>query len=187
MSDTEDSDRRTETSGNEFNEALEGMNEAVAASMERNLEVQAAFLESMTDAFLGSVPEEEQIEDGIEGYMSASEVWIEAAEQAAEATADTFEGEEFDPETFRDIWLRAANESLGELTSTEAFAAANGELVGAMLERRQELDEMTQDSLAQAGFATQEDVSEVAERLVELERRQHDVERKLDRVLEALE
>lgn len=187
MSNTEDTDWLAEMSGEEFDEALAAMNEAVATSMERNLEAQAAFMESMSDAVLGSVPDEDQIADGIEGYNRASEVWLEAAEQAFEATTDSLEGEEVDLETYRDIWLRAANDSISELVSTDAFAAANGQLVQAMLERQQEFDEVTQDSLAQAGFATQDDVSEVAERLIELERRQHDVERKLDRILEAVE
>jgi BMFP domain-containing protein YqiC len=46
---------------------------------------------------------------------------------------------------------------------------------------------VTQDTVAQMGMATRDDVEEVGERLVELERRQHDVEEKLDRVLDAVE
>jgi hypothetical protein len=37
------------------------------------------------------------------------------------------------------------------------------------------------------GFSTREDVEEVGERLVELERRQHEVEQKLDQILDHLE
>jgi BMFP domain-containing protein YqiC len=59
--------------------------------------------------------------------------------------------------------------------------------VETMLEARQEFDEATQDAIAEMGFSTRDDVAEVGERLVELERRQHDVEQKLDRVLDALD
>jgi aminoglycoside phosphotransferase family enzyme len=71
--------------------------------------------------------------------------------------------------------------------STSAFAAANGQLVESMLEMRQEADEIGQDTIAQLGFPTRDDMDEVAERLVELERRQHAIEQKLDDVLEAVE
>jgi hypothetical protein len=56
-----------------------------------------------------------------------------------------------------------------------------------MMEMQQEADDMSQDTLEQLGFPTRDDVDEVAERLIELERRQHAVEQKLDRVLEQLE
>jgi len=46
---------------------------------------------------------------------------------------------------------------------------------------------LSQDALAQMGFPTRENINEVAERLVELERRQHAVEQKLDRIIEQLE
>jgi hypothetical protein len=187
MSETRESDWATEMPGDEFSEMLAEMNEAFASTLERNVEAQAAFVETMTDAFLGSVPEEDDLADGFEGYASASEVWLDAADRTFEETTAAMEGDDLDPETFRDIWLGATNDALAELASTEAFAATNGEFMETMLGRRQELDELQQDSLAQTGFATQEDVSEVAERLVELERRQHDIERKLDRVLEAVE
>jgi hypothetical protein len=170
-----------------FTEAFEGMNEAVTETLERNVEAQAALVEAMTDAFTGSVPDEDELADGFEGYMSASEVWLEAADQTVEEATEAMEDGEMDPETFRDIWMSATNDALSELFSTEAFAAGNGEFMGMMLGRQQELDEMREDTLAQAGFATREDISEVGERLVELERRQHDVEQKLDRILEAVE
>ena len=56
-----------------------------------------------------------------------------------------------------------------------------------MMEMQQDAQEMNQDAIAQMGFPTRENVDEVAERLVELERRQHAVEEKLDRILEQLE
>jgi len=168
-------------------EMFDGMNEAFATTVERNAEAQAALVEAMSDAMLGTVPDESELSDGLQGYVSASAVWMEAADRTVEETITAMEEEDIDPETFRDIWMRATNDALSELFSTEAFAGANGELMQAMLSRREAFDEIQQDSLAQAGFATQEDVSEVAKRLVELERRQQDIEERLDRILEAVE
>jgi aminoglycoside phosphotransferase family enzyme len=71
--------------------------------------------------------------------------------------------------------------------STSAFAAANGQLVERMMDMRQEADDVSQETIAQLGFPTRDDMDEVAERLVEVERRQHDVEEKLDRILDHLE
>jgi aminoglycoside phosphotransferase family enzyme len=71
--------------------------------------------------------------------------------------------------------------------STSAFASANGQLVETMMEMQQEVDDVTQDTISQMGMPTRDDIEEVGERLIELERRQHAVEEKLDRVLDALE
>ncbi|PSQ60987.1 MAG: poly(R)-hydroxyalkanoic acid synthase subunit [Halobacteriales archaeon SW_9_67_25] len=171
----------------DWNEMVEQMNEAVAESVEHNVEAQAAFVEAWTDAVDDSVPEEDTLADGIEGYTRAYEVWMDAAEEMFEGAADAAQGEDVDPAEFRDVWLDSANQAFKEVMSTEAFAAANGQFVEAMMELRGEFDDAAQDAIAEMGMATREDVVEVGERLVELERRQHEVENKLDRVLDALE
>jgi polyhydroxyalkanoate synthesis regulator phasin len=171
----------------DWNEMVEQMNNAVADSIEQNMEAQAAFVESWADAFDNSVPEEDVISEGIEGYNRAYEVWMDAAEQMFEKSTDVAEGEDVQPTEFRDIWLQSANEAFKEVMSTSAFASANGQLVEAMMEMQQEVDEVTQDTIAQMGLPTRDDMDEVGERLVELERRQHSLEEKLDRVLDALE
>ena len=166
---------------------VEQMNDAVAESMEQNMKAQAAFAESWADAVEDSIPEEEALAEGIQGYNHAYEVWMDAAEQMFERTTDATQGEDVEPSEFRDIWLQSANEAFKEVMSTSAFAAANGQLVEQMMEMRQEADDVSQETIEQLGFPTREDVDEVGERLVELERRQHDVEEKLDRVLDHLE
>jgi hypothetical protein len=171
----------------DWNEMVEQMNDAVADSLEQNMQAQAALVESWSDAFDNSVPEEDVVEEGIEGYNRAYEVWMDAAEQMFERTTEAAEGEDVEPTEFRDIWLQSANEAFKEVMSTSAFASANGQLVETMMEMQQEVDEVTQDTISQMGMPTREDVEEVGERLIELERRQHDVEEKLDRVLDALE
>ena len=165
---------------------MEQMNDAVAQSIEQNMAAQADFAESWANAVDDSMPDEEVVADGIEGYNRAYEVWMDAAERMAERSAAMADGEDVAPEDFRDIWLQSANEAFKEVLSTEAFAAANGQLVESMMEMRQGVDEATQDALSQAGLATRDDIEEVGERLVELERRQHAVEKKLDRIIEEL-
>ena len=169
-----------------WNEMVEQMNEAVADSVEQNMKAQAAFMESWAEAVERSVPEEDELAEGFQGYNRAYEVWLDAAETMFERATDAAQGEDVQPQEIRDIWLQSANEAFKEVMGTSAFAAANGQLVDAMMEMRKEADEVTQDTIAQLGFPTREDVDEVGERLVELERRQQAVEEKLDRILEEL-
>jgi len=171
----------------EWNEMVEQMNEAVADSIEQNMEAQAAFMESWTDSFSNNMPEEDVVKEGIDGYSRAYEVWMDAAEQMFERTTDAAEGEDIEPTEFRDIWLQSANEAFKEVMSTSAFAAANGQLVESIMEMQQEVDDVTQDTISQMGMPTRDDVTEIGERIVELERRQHAVENKLDQILDAVE
>ncbi len=166
---------------------VEEMNTAVADSMEQNMEAQAAFVESWADAVEDSIPKEEEMSEGLQGYNRAYEEWVDAAEQMVERSTAAAQGEDVDPAEFRDIWLKSANEAFKQVMGTSAFAAANGQLVESMMEMQQEAEELSQDAIAQMGFPTQENMDEVAERLVELERRQHAVEEKLDRIIEQLE
>ncbi|WP_135303422.1 poly(R)-hydroxyalkanoic acid synthase subunit PhaE [Haloarcula amylovorans] len=168
-------------------EMVEQMNDAVADSMEQNMKAQAAFVESWADAVEDSLPKEDELSEGLQGYNQAYEEWMNAVEQMVERSADAAQGEDVDPSEFRDIWLQSANEAFKHVMGTSAFAAANGQLVESMMEMQQEADELNQDAIAQMGFPTRDDMDEVAERLLEVERRQHAVEEKLDRVLEHLE
>lgn len=171
----------------DWGELFGQMNDMVAESFEKNIEAQSAMMEAFTDSIDSSVPDEETMNDGFNGYVQAYEVWMGAAEEMFERTADSAQGEDVAPEEFRDIWLRSANEAFSEVLSTSAFAHANGQLVEQIMEMQQEVDEVTQDSLAQVGIATRGDVEEVGERLIELERRQHSVEKKLDQLIDAVE
>ena len=169
-----------------WTELLSGMNDQLASAMETNVQAQNALLESWSGA-LGSVGDEGQFEDGMDGYSGAYDIWMEAADEAMEKAAGATEGEELSPNEFRDLWLGAANEAFKEVMSTDAFAAATGERIADAVELRQATDEVAQGTLHELGFATEGDVREIGERLVELERRHHEVERKLDRVLDHLE
>jgi len=171
----------------EWNDFVADMNEQFMDAMEQNMEAQAAFVEQWSEAVESTGESQPEVEDGLEGYKNAYEAWMAAADQMVDRVNDSVEGEEVDPSEFRDIWLNTANSAFKEVMETTAFAAWTGSTVQQMMETQRQADQMAQDTLEQLGFATDEHVAEVGDRLVELERRQHDVERKLDRVLEHLE
>jgi hypothetical protein len=171
----------------QWTELVQNMNEAVAQSVEQNMEASAAFMESWADAMEDSMLDEEQFAEGFEGYSNAYDVWMDAAEEMFQRTTAAAEGEDVAATELRDIWLQSANEAFKEVMGTSAFAAANGQLVNAMMDLREQTDEISEDTLEQLGMPTNSDIEEVGERLIELERRQHSVEEKLDRILEELE
>jgi len=150
------------------------------------MEAQAQFVESWSET-VGEASDDTEISDGVEGYARAYETWMTASQQMVERANDQLEGEDVDIEEFRDIWLNTANEAFKEVMSTTAFAKMTGETVGDVLELQEQADEAAQETLNSLGFATEGDVVEIGDRLVELERRQHAVEQKLDRVLEHVE
>jgi hypothetical protein len=84
----------------------------------------------------------------------------------------------------RDEWLSALNESYKDVMSTKAFAAINAHGIEDMLDLKSQFNDLNNEVLNEMGFATGRDLDEVAERLVELERRQHAIEKKLDRLIE---
>ncbi len=178
-----DSPQKQAASWNAF---VEQWNDQFLEAMEDNMEAQAQFVESWSDA-VGEVSEDTEISDGVEGYARAYETWMGASKQMVDRMNDAVEGEDVDLEEFRDIWLNTANEAFKDVMSTTAFARMTGETVGDVLELQQQADEASQETLRMLGFATEDDVIEVGDRLVELERRQHAVEDKLDRVLDHLD
>ncbi len=172
----------TGDAGDQMEEAAEIATEA----FERNAELGAAMTEAWFDAF-DSQADEENYEDAFEGYTKAAETWMEAYNDVAEGTANTIESGEFEAEEVRDIWLNAANQALKDVMTTSAFAAATGDTMKQAMEMKKQMDDAADDAIAEMGFATSADVTEVGERLVEVERRIHEVESKIDRLIEEVE
>jgi len=168
-----------------WNAFAEQWNEQFLDALEQNMEAQAQFVESWSET-VEQTTDEEDMAEGVEGYGRAYEAWMNASKQMVERMNDVVEGEDVELEEFRDIWLNTANEAFKEVMSTTAFARMTGETVGDVLEMQQQADEAAETTLRTLGFATETDVVEVGDRLVELERRQHAVEQKLDRILEEL-
>lgn len=179
MTDTYD----TDAVQNSWTEFIEQMNEQFVDAFEENIEAQAEFVEAWSDT-VDSASSDEQLSEGVEGYAKAYQVWMEAAEEMVERTGDAAAGEDVSVDEFRDIWLNNANQAFKEVMSTSAFAAMTGETVSDTLEVQQMADESAETTLRQLRMPTQSDIEEIGDRLVELERRQHAVEQKIDRVLE---
>jgi len=171
----------------DWNDFVSDMNEQFVEAMEQNMEAQASFVEQWSEAVESQRMDQPEVDEGLEGYRNAYETWMEAADQMVDRVNDFMEGEEVDPSEFRDIWLNTANSAFKDVMETSAFAAWTGSTVQQMMETQRQADQMAEDTLEQLGFATDEHVAEVGDRLVEMERRQHAVEQKLDRVLEHLE
>jgi len=167
---------------------MAAMNESFRRAVEQNVDAQTRFVnswfEAVDDAW-DTTPE--HVADGMEGYANAYQAWMAAAEAQLDRTQDLLEGEDVPVEDFRDIWLNTANEAFKEVMGTSAFAAATGETLSEILDIQQQVNESAADTLHALGFATDGDIDEVGERLVELERRQHAIEEKLDRILDAVE
>lgn len=169
-----------------WEQTIEQMNEGITEAIEGNVEAQTRFMEAWMDA-LTEVSDEARIDDALDGYREAYETWMNAAEEALESMSDAAAGEDVSVTQFRDIWLNAANESMKELMATNAFAAATGQAVEDALDLRSQTEALTESTLHDIGMPAKGDIQEVGERLVELERRQHTVEQKLDTILDALD
>ncbi|NHN57837.1 MULTISPECIES: poly(R)-hydroxyalkanoic acid synthase subunit [Halorussus] len=160
--------------------------DAIFDALRESVEAQGEFVDRWAAAMRDASDEGHLWTDAAEGYARAYEVWMEASQRTFERSTDLMAGEEVSMEEFRDLWLDAANDAFKELASSDAFAAALAQNVEG-LDVMQDAEDAAQTALHSYGFATEGDVVEVGERLVELERRQHEVERKLDRVLDAVE
>jgi hypothetical protein len=176
----------TDNSTPELESFLDRMTETYVEAIDRQMDAQMAFMDSWTES-VEEAFDEQTVEDAYDGQVRAYEAWMDAAEQSFDRMGGAVEGEDVDVDEFRDIWLNAANKAFKEMMSTTAFAAATGQHVDDALDARQQLEEATEETLHGLGFATKGDIHEVGERLVELERRQHELSKKLDRVLDALE
>lgn len=165
----------------EWGSMVEDFNAAVMRAVEDNVSAQAAIAESWM-ASLGDSTADAVSEDAVAGYARAYETWMDAAKEGFERASDALDGEDVPPEEFRDIWLNAANDAFKDVMSTTAFAAATGDTVGDVLGLADQMDDATARALHNAGLPTADDIQEVGERLVELERRQHAVEGQLERL-----
>lgn len=169
-----------------WTEFMETMNEEFLEAFEQNMEAQAEFVESWSET-VGSATEDQDLSSGVHGYARAYQVWMDAAQQMIERSSEAFEGEDVEFEEFRDTWLNAANQAFKEVMSTTAFAAATGQTVERALDAQRQSTEAAEATLHQLGMPTESDVQEVGDRLVELERRQQDVESKLEEILATLD
>lgn len=156
-----------------------------AEVFERGIEARSELAESMATNMESAAEDSEEIPEILEGFANAYELYAKATEEILERTAEAYEeGEAPDLSEVGDIWINTTNEAAKEVMKTSGFAAAGGNATGSSLEVKKELDESRDELISTTGMATESTVVEVGERLVELERRQHEVEKKLDRLIE---
>lgn len=167
-------------------ETAAAMNRQYADVLDQSMSGGNRFVDSWFDLVDETTPQE-YLDETTEAMAETQRVWLQAAEDTADRTAGVMEGEEIAPERFRDIWLNAANRAFKNAMETTAFAALTGESVDEAMTYRREYDDAREELLHEWGLATERDAREVGDRLVELERRQHAVEERLDRILDAVE
>jgi hypothetical protein len=161
-------------------------NSRYAALADETMTAQSRFVDAWLDA-IDDATEQDRLDESASAVATAYEVWMDAADDTVEQATDMLEGEDVPVERFRDTWLNAANRAFKETMETSAFAHATGQATGDVLELRQQYDEVATETLHELGLPAERDIEEVGERLVELERRQHAVEQRLDRILDALD
>lgn len=161
----------------EWDRQFEAITDAYVNAVERNVDAQRRFV----DAWADSVDEwdADRTTDAVESYGRAFEVWLDATEEAFDRVEDAAAGEEIEPDAFRDIWLDASNRAFKEMMDSEAFAAFAGQTTDGQLAAQRQFRTLLESTLHGTGVATQSDVQEVGERLVEMERRQQRVENRL--------
>lgn len=183
--------KTTENTRENWNQLFEQMNETVTESVGMNMEAQMEFMESQAQLMeswnVMDLPDNEVLTESVTAYGRAYEVWMDAATEIFEHAATVTDREDLSVSEFRDIWLRSANEIFKEMMGTTGFAAANGDVVEIMMELQRQTEEMSEETLARVGLPTRGELDEVAERLLELERRQHSIESKLDEIIDRLE
>ncbi|MFC3476569.1 poly(R)-hydroxyalkanoic acid synthase subunit PhaE [Halobacterium litoreum] len=176
----------SDTPGMEWFERVAEVNRQYADAAEQTMNAQSRFVDAWLDS-VDQLTRQNRADETAASVANAYEVWMQAADDALEQVTDVVEGEDVDVERFRDTWLNAANRAFKETMETSAFAYATGQGLDDALELRQQFDDITEDAVHEMGLPTEGDVTEIGERLVELERRQHAVEQRLDRILDAVE
>ncbi len=164
----------------EWARLIEEANESMLEATERQVETQTALVDQWFDALEDSRPPAEWPADWFVGYTQAYETWIDAMVEQYDLLLEDMEDGEVDLERLRDGWVAAANESFKELMTTDAFAALQGQAIAAALDAQEESQQTAAESLESLGFATRRDVREVGDRLLEIERRLHELESTLE-------
>lgn len=149
--------------------------EQAVKAFEMNLEMGRAFLQTWAKQIQNSAP----ATGGAQTlpFADASKVWIGAVTEATRRTQEAFlKGETLNADAYADIWSAAASQVAQEIVKDSAFAHLTGQWVNAAAKAKGEAKRVAEERLRDLGFATSGDVSEVSKRLIELERRVHDLQ-----------
>ncbi|HVL47900.1 MAG TPA: poly(R)-hydroxyalkanoic acid synthase subunit PhaE [Candidatus Thermoplasmatota archaeon] len=109
-------------------------------------------------------------------FADVGRIWLETMNEATRRTQEAMQkGQLVTPDAYVDLWSKAASELAQAVVSDASFAALTGEWVNAVSQARGEARRTGANQLREMGFATHTDVEEVGKRLIELERRVHDL------------
>ncbi len=109
-------------------------------------------------------------------FAHAGDAWMRAMAEASRRTQDAVQkGQVLTPDLYADVWTRAAGEIAQEIVEDPAFARITGNVVNASMVNREEFATRSAQRARDIGIAAHEDVVEVGRRLVELERRVHEL------------
>ncbi|MFA5860570.1 MAG: poly(R)-hydroxyalkanoic acid synthase subunit PhaE [Candidatus Thermoplasmatota archaeon] len=122
-------------------------------------------------------------------FSDATRAWVSAVTEVTRRTQEAFaKGETLSPDTYTDIWSQAASRVAQEIVKDTAFAKITGEWVNDAAKTKGQAREAAETRLAELGFATTRDIEEVGTRLIEMERRLHQMQTLIeDRVVPALD
>lgn len=162
------------------------MNESFLQIFNQNMNMQMEFMKMWIDT-VGRSGLDDVWSDELKAYVRAYGIWMAANREQFERLTDALEGKDVSLEEFPDIWFQAANSAFKEVMSTSAFASTMGESIESFSRRGSETDDSMEGMLRGHDLPTEGDREEIGERLVELERRQHDVEKKIDELIDTLE
>lgn len=166
----------------EWNEWNRRAAESLAKAQGASLEASRAFFEAWQKAVPGMAGM--AATPGANGastaatmpFQAAGEAWMRAVAEAGARTQEAFaSGKPLAPDDFVDIWTKAASEVGTRIVEDPAFAQMTGQMVNANMKLREETRAQADARLKEMGLASATDVAEVGRRLVELERRIHDL------------
>jgi hypothetical protein len=151
--------------------------ETIAKTQAASLEASRAFFEAWQKA----IPQVQPVTANGNGaahapFQAAGDAWMRAVAEAGRRTQEAFAaGKTLGPDDFVDIWTRVASEVGTSIVEDPLFAQMTGQSVNANMQMREELRNQRDARLKELGVASASDVSEVGRRLVELERRIHEL------------
>lgn len=109
-------------------------------------------------------------------FADASRIWLNAVSEAMRRTQEAMQrGETLAPDAYLDLWSKAAAELSQAVVSDAAFATMTGHWVNQVATAKTDAKKRATEQLRELGFSTHADVDEVGKRLVELERRVHEL------------
>lgn len=159
--------------------------ETYAEATRAAAEAQAVYFENM----LGTLRARTGGEGGNgSSFAKAQQIWTEALQETNRMSLEALQRGETPPvEEIFDLWTNAQADMIRNVIWTPGFAEAQGRALNAALDQRKRSMDQMESNLRAMGMPTRSDMMEVAKRLVELERRQHELTKLLQTLVDAQE